>query len=306
MAEDTAALSSLSVRAQEALSWARTLMPVDGVRLISEMPYGSVLQLASQGRQFYLKALAPGGQELVVAQGMRAAGIHAHVPDVIAMNEAQRCILFAAQGGHVLPSFGAEHLHLCLSAYAQLQRTSMRQLARFTALPGIGAKDILASFEALALPIERRCLEYGSALLPAAVGLEHTDLHSGNVIFNRDKVAVIVDWNDAVIAPLGLSLGTVYGSLAAVLAVARERRCPAFEAYARYWRDYFHIDDARLRRHLLTSAVLGSMRLASILHQEHRKSGARYDAFYLPRIAFVIDDIANALPLIEPVSKDVA
>jgi thiamine kinase-like enzyme len=44
--------------------------------------------------------------------------------------------------------------------------------------------------------------------------LEHNDLHCDNVLLNSNNEIIIIDWADALVAPIGFSLATLYGSYA--------------------------------------------------------------------------------------------
>jgi hypothetical protein len=125
---------TLDARSDAALSWAAAHVPFTHVRVLSDMPHGSVCHLTDGRNSLYLKAVAAGGRELAVALALRAAGIADCVPGMVAAELEQRFILFEGCGIVHDALDDALLLH-SLSAYGSLQRRAARQGLAFAGLP---------------------------------------------------------------------------------------------------------------------------------------------------------------------------
>lgn len=304
---DDASQPSVGGRLHQALLWAATILPFERVRVVSDMRYGSVCQLLSGSESYYLKEVSAGGREIRLALALQSAGMRDHLPRIAAVEPDSRFILYRAVHGNIYPQFSAMRLKRCLSAYGRVQRRCFRERLALPGLPRITAADlgdILRDYLVVSAPYLTRTAgeiiaAHGEAALrhmtrdglSGLLVLEHNDLHAGNVIFHSDRDVCILDWNDAVRAPLGFSLATAFDSLGNVHAAARGWDCPAFECYAAHWSRCLHADAARVRQSMLSAAVFGSMRLACELSRERDACGGAFDAFYLPRIQFIVNDL---------------
>jgi hypothetical protein len=304
---DDASQPFAASRLRRALLWAATILPFECVRIVSDMRYGSVCHIRSGSESYYLKEVSAGGREIAIALALHGAGMREHLPRIAAVEADSRFILYHAVQGNIFPQFSAARRNRCLSAYGRVQQGCLREQLAVPGLPRVTPADlgdVVRDYLVISASCAtRRAAQKSTAYCQAALQhmaqdvladilvLEHNDLHGGNVIFHGDRGVCILDWNDAVEAPVGFSLATAFDSLGNLYAAAQGQHCRAFERYAASWGWYLQVDTARIRRHMLYAAAFGSMRLACELSRERAACGGAFDAFYVPRIRFIVNDL---------------
>jgi len=255
--------------------------------------WSSVHTIESDGATFFFKTEGPGAPHeprLIVDLAERWPGL---AVDVVAADLEREWLLMPDHGGPIRDGFDIEGqvavFERLTPAYAAMQRDSRdlvdpwiaagtpdRRVGRLPELVDHLLSDARperaiplddagrSAIEATLRRLEQRVADLAAA--PFAIGLDHSDLHGGNVLC-RDGDARISDWGDACITHPFASLFVIYQHAVAKLPSA-ERRDATFrlrDAYLDVWRT--DASERELREAFAIATWLGHIvRALSFMH----------------------------------------
>ena len=223
----------------DALQWARTFSAFDSTELVSDWPWARTHRLLRGAEAAYLKLLPLQQAKMIAPVAALAQRFPQRMPTLIAHDSARGFLLSADHGGRALDYDSAdEDIRTLAASYATLQADAARSPALFAGLPrpDIAALpqqllDFLAPTGPLAAPVsghvngdyfigaesaaqyrqalQRRLHLIEQHLLPAAdlpATVNHGDLRPPNAAMTAAGNCVIMDWDDAVVGPAGMSV----------------------------------------------------------------------------------------------------
>ena len=230
--------------ADAALAWARRRVAFERADLVHHLPWAQTLRLVGVDGVAYLKILPPTQARVVGLMPALAKRAPDLVPAVIAADRERGLLLLAEHGGMPFPTTPrSELVDRLVDRYAQLQARAVGDEALLALLPrpelgGLVGRllDFLAAEErtedgtvaaARFLGLQRaslfhRPLAMARSRLEALIALaaplpptlEHGDLNGGNLALRPDGTIALIDWDDAVAGPAGLSLPGILGACA--------------------------------------------------------------------------------------------
>jgi Phytanoyl-CoA dioxygenase (PhyH) len=228
----------VSPLAAEAAAWAAGVFGFDDVDLVSEAAWATTCRLRRGSASAYLKRVPP-GLATPFAPIVRLSRRFPHLlPEVLAADDARGWLLTADHGARTLDyDAQADDLVVVLRDYARLQAGAAEapeclaglprldlaalpeRLLAFLATTQAGARGpgevsaayFLGDADAALFHrlLSRRLPMLRDYLAPMArlpVTLEHGDLRPPNTAVSADGHGVIIDWDDAFIGPVGMSL----------------------------------------------------------------------------------------------------
>jgi tetratricopeptide (TPR) repeat protein len=221
----------------EALDWARSAVDFDAAELITDATWARTFRLAGKGPSTYLK-IVPQRQAPVLAPLARLARhFDRHLPKILAFESHRGWMLSAEHGARALDygSPEADQLNL-IRSYARLQAEVARSPGLWAGLPRPDVADLpVRLLELLSAPaavdestglvgaayflgegdaaryhraLERRLvlLQQHLAAAELAPTVNHGDLRAPNAAIAADGRCIILDWDDAMAGPAGMSL----------------------------------------------------------------------------------------------------
>ena len=226
----------------DALEWAKTYIRFESVELVSDAPWARTHRLLRSEHVDYLKMLPLSQSSMVKPIAALTRHFPNHVPKLIAFDAKRGWLLSAAQGGRTL-EYGAENADMISLArtYAELQAEARKAPALFAALPQSDLASLASLLSAFLLPRDtdvnaardinghvgadyfigrdearqhHRALQPRLQLLQSylnqaselPVTVNHGDLRPPNAVIGADGRCVLLDWDDAIAGPAGMSL----------------------------------------------------------------------------------------------------
>ena len=230
---------SVTVTDSEALEWAKGIVAFDAAELVSDSPWARTHRLHRGEQVDYLKIVPQRQTKIVVPTVALAQHFHQSIPKLIAFDTQRGWLLSAAHGGRAL-DYGSTDQDIAELArtYARLQADAAKTPALFRALPqpaiatlpallleflrpdestlkevsaSVGAGYFIGRDEAARYhrALQRRLALLEQHLLPAAelpLTINHGDLRPPNAAIGADGRCLILDWDDALVGPAGMSL----------------------------------------------------------------------------------------------------
>ena len=227
-----------------AREWAQGFVDFDKTELVSDAPWAKSYRLSRGSEAAYLKVLPPHQAGVLEPVAALARHFPVRIPKVLAYDVARGWIISAKHGGRTLDyEAQSDDLLALIRTYAELQADSATEPALFNGLPkpliaelparllvflqpheGAAAEtpsDVGADYFLGAVDAARyhRALHRRLALLlrhlRAAADLpptiNHGDLRPPNAAISDDGSCVILDWDDAMVGPAGMSLHGLFG-----------------------------------------------------------------------------------------------
>lgn len=227
----------------DALEFARGIVTFDTAELVSSRAWARTYRLSRGGHADYLKVVPQHKAGVLAPVAALARHFEPQIPKVIAVDAQHGWLLSAEHGGRGMQYDSPdEDLIELVRTYARLQAEAAKAPALLSglpqpdiaALPGllleflcrhesvddptklVGAgyfigKDVAAGFHRSferRLAMLQRHLEWASEL-PLTVN--HGDLRPPNAAITGDRTCVILDWDDAMVGPAGMSLHGMFG-----------------------------------------------------------------------------------------------
>lgn len=222
----------------QALNWAHAHWAFDDAALVSRAPWATTYRLLGGAHDAYLKLVPPASAPAVGLAARLAARFAGQVPAVLAHDEARGWLLSADHGGRTLDYDGPpEPLLALMRSYARMQAALRHEPAAWQGLPRVELERLPAQLLAFLQPPAGLPLPAGEvsagffigaeaaaryhrlfqgrlALMAAhlqtagvlPVTLNHGDLRPPNAAMTPAGDAVLMDWDDAVVGPAGMSL----------------------------------------------------------------------------------------------------
>jgi tetratricopeptide (TPR) repeat protein len=226
----------------EALAFARRHISIETVEVVSDRPWARTLQLRNGSSTHYLK-IVPRQQAAVMGSiaGL-ASRFAATIPRVVAADGLRGWLLSAEHDGTKLGfQSDLQHLQSMVRTYARIQAecevrpnllaglprfelgTVAARLLAFLQPSGgdhVGAEYFIGARDAAAYrrSLERRLDLLQNHLQPATElppTLNHGDLRPANAAVRPDGSCILLDWDDALVGPAGLSLHGMFAGCAA-------------------------------------------------------------------------------------------
>jgi tetratricopeptide (TPR) repeat protein len=225
-----------------ALAFARRHVGIDSVEVVSDRPWARTLRLRNVPRTHYLK-IVPRQQAAVMGPIAALAGhFAATIPKVMAADGSRGWLLSAEHDGTKLEFHSdPQHLQSLVRTYARIQAECAARPALCAGLPAfelatvsarllaflqpsrgndVGADFFIGARDAAAYrrSLERRIDLLQKHLQPAAglpPTLNHGDLRPANAAVRSDGSCILLDWDDAMVGPAGLSLHGMFAGCAA-------------------------------------------------------------------------------------------
>ena len=221
-----------------ALDWARQSFPFDKIELISSAAWATSYRLAHGKASAYLKVLPARFAGVVGRTEALSQKFSAEVPQVMACDARQGWLLSLDHGGRTLDYDSPDaELRVMIESYARVQARAAQDADLLAAMPRIdiaGLPQRLLDFlepssgeplmqgpvradyflgqegAAHARQLLLSCKDLLQDFLRAAAELpptlNHGDLRPPNAALTLDGSCVLVDWDDAMVGPAGLSL----------------------------------------------------------------------------------------------------
>lgn len=288
--------NSLSHQDDAALAFARRSLVVDNAELVSDRPWARTLRLSASTGASYLKIVPPHQAAVLSPIAALAERFAQHMPRVLAVDATQGFMLSADHGGQALDyASPPEQLHDMLRRYAAMQAACGKTPALYAALPApdiaalpalllrflqpsdpaaatVGADYFISAANVAAYHRSfARRIELLQAHLQAAASLpttlNHGDLRPPNAAQRPDGSCVLLDWDDAMRGPAGMSLHGMFGGCtvptillsgsAAAKAAARTPNGVLIHAYVDALADAGYADAATLARALPAAMCAG-------------------------------------------------
>lgn len=219
-----------------ALSWAYECLPFSRCTVVSDTPWSRVFCLYGDGGvTVYLKAVSKQQRVEIDLTSLLSSLFPQNIPRVLASNEHEGLLLLADHGGKTVPKLTLFHRRAVLQCYARMQvRCHEAPNSLPPSLPTIDPSELAhrlhdflkqdgttllnREMNALAMStFQKNAAKLSSSLAMARrlpMVLEHVDLHGDNISVLVDGTPVLLDWSDAVMGPLGMSLGFLFNGCA--------------------------------------------------------------------------------------------
>jgi len=199
----------------------------------------------------YLKAVAPQHRAEIGLTSLLRGLFPQHIPQVLAANESEGLLLMADHGGKAVFELTHSQRRAVLKCYARMQAEwHARPSSLPTVLSTIDPSELACRLhdflkqEGTALlsrennvlamsTFQKSAMKLRSSLATAGglpKVLEHGDLHAKNIAVLADGTPVLLDWSEAVVGPLGMSLGFLFGGCASFI----NQRCSKHGGAALY------------------------------------------------------------------------
>ena len=222
-----------------AREWAQLFVDFDTTELVSDAPWAKSYRLSRGNEAAYLKLLPPHQAGVLEPVAALARHFPVRIPKVLAYDAGRGWLISAQHGGRTL-DYDAESddLMALVKAYAHLQADSAREPALFDGMPKPVVSELPARLLAFLRPqdgasaempshvaadyflgateaaryhraLQRRVdllqhhLKSAGALPPT---INHGDLRPPNAAIADDGHCVILDWDDVMVGPAGMSL----------------------------------------------------------------------------------------------------
>jgi aminoglycoside/choline kinase family phosphotransferase len=218
-----------------ALGWAYTRWAFSRCILISDAPWGKVFRLYGHGGAAYLKAVPQLRRGEVDLTSLLSGMFPRNIPPVLAASPSEGLLLMADHGGEAMLELAHIHRRAVLQCYARIQaEIQLRSSSLLNSILNVEALDLpcrlhdflkqegagllsrrdsdhaMSTFQKVSNKLRSSLTTAGQ--LPLV--LEHGDLHAENIAVQTDGTPVLMDWSDAVVGPLGMSLGFLFGGCA--------------------------------------------------------------------------------------------
>ena len=222
----------------DALDWARKAFPFDHIEQVTAAAWATTYRLANGKTSAYLKVLPARFSGVAERTQALAQRFKPTVPSVVACEPRCGWLLSMDHGGRTLDYDSPDaDLRVMIESYARLQSNAARDADLLAVVPKIDIAtlpqrllDFLAPSTAVpsmqgpvqadyflgpdaaahALRLLQGCKALLEGHLSAATDLpptlNHGDLRPPNAAVLKDGSCVLVDWDDAVVGPAGLSL----------------------------------------------------------------------------------------------------
>jgi tetratricopeptide (TPR) repeat protein len=226
----------------DALQFARSKISFDDAQLISSRAWARTYRLSKGEHAHYLKVVPPGKAPVLAPIARLAKRFENVIPHVVAFDAEHGWLLSSAHSGRGLRSDSPEELAL-VTAYAKLQADAAGRAELMRDLPQPDIAQLPDLLLAFLQPREseddvssgvvgvdyfighddaatfHRALTHRLALLRAHLAHTHTlpatvnhgDLRPPNAAITEASDCVIMDWDDAMIGPAGMSLHGMFG-----------------------------------------------------------------------------------------------
>ncbi len=236
--------TALTTRAAPALTWAQTHFAWQAQEMVADTPWATTLRLTSTTDQAYLKLLPWHQRKMVAPVARLAAHFGDRIPPMLAHSSEHGWMLSAHHGGRTLDyDSEPEDLLAVVRTYGQLQANAATQSWLWQDLPRVdigSLPELLLQFLGAVVPasdppsapvgaayfigtedaaryerlLRRRSsviathLQRASALPPT---INHGDLRPPNAAVTDKGRCFIMDWDDAMVGPAGMSLQGMFG-----------------------------------------------------------------------------------------------
>ncbi len=222
-----------------AREWARGFVAFDNIELVSDAPWATSYRLSRGDEVAYLKVLPPHQAHVLAPVAALARHFPVRIPKVLGYDDRRGWLMSAQHGGRTLDYEAASEDILALAkAYAGLQAEAASQPALFAGLPKPAVTELLGRLLDFLSPAQGTAAETPSVVaagyflgpieaaryhrtlqrrapllqrhlataadLPPTVN--HGDLRPPNAAISAEGMCVILDWDDAVVGPAGMSL----------------------------------------------------------------------------------------------------
>jgi hypothetical protein len=226
----------------EALRWIEgAVRRADGGRVrevvqIRAWHSSSVLRITADGFDCYFKAVPTSVAAEVQVTRYLAARFPEFVPRLLAIDPERRWVLTEAFAGEPLDTAEPDCWQRAARRYGDLQAAAAGHIDALKALgctrrtPRMLAAEIpsLIDDPAIVAELQRRCAALEHSGLPFT--LEHGDLWPANVLTKR-ATSVLIDWEDACIAPPMIGLAPLIAGLSATPAATPDALETVQDAY---------------------------------------------------------------------------
>lgn len=239
-----------------AIGWARQNFDSQHEELVADNPWSKVYRLQGNEGSGILKLLPRHGKNTLDKSALIHDRFGGVTPEVSAINQELGLLFMPEENGIRLTELASEkQIRKLLLTYADIQVQAAHSPGQLVSIDEINLVDLFGRLlhfldpeskkeegkvgaDFFLDPVESK--NYGLALRARAQLLEpllesacslpptlnHCDLHIENVLERYDGSMVILDWDDAVIGPAGLSLGIIFKGCANIEALL-ESNAPA-------------------------------------------------------------------------------
>ncbi|NER84362.1 MAG: aminoglycoside phosphotransferase family protein [Leptolyngbya sp. SIO1D8] len=277
---------------------------VQHVETVKLRPWSQVYRIIAERGTNYFKICGPDAQHEVTLLAWLLSEYSAIAPEIIALSPEQGWILMADAGTPwrdlPQPAVHQQSLQILLSRYAQLQQHSLNHIDTLLAMPPPDRRlewlpqllrDLIATGDAngrfdTELPTQvldtlptLEKLSQSLSASPYAAALNHGDLHTGNVLFKRDRLS-ICDWGDACVTHPFCSLlplvETVIGNRFS--SVGELVNSDLIQAYLQTWESFAssHVLKVEMQQALCLGLVLRAIDIAYMLKSADAESVKRW------------------------------
>ena len=227
-----------------AREWAQGFVDFDKTELVSDAPWAKSYRLSRGHEAAYLKVLPPQQAGVLAPVAALAQHFPVRIPKVLAHDAARGWIISAQHGGRTLDyEAHSDDLLVLVRTYARLQADATQEPALFNGLPKPAISELPAQLLAFLQPqpgdsaptpsvvgadyflgatdaaryhrafhrrvgLLQRHLNAAAELPPT---INHGDLRPPNAAIADDGGCVILDWDDALVGPAGMSLHGLFG-----------------------------------------------------------------------------------------------
>ncbi len=285
-----------------AFDWVQSRFNVQAKELIADHPWSKVFRLQGEVETAYLKLVPTDNKKTLETSTLIHHYFADIAPEIRASDKALGLLILREHVGIPLNELSSEiQLRKLLQTYAGMQAKAMSYDEILNRLPSVNIttllQDLLGFLNAESSPEEgyagggffldaEESKNYALALslrqsllvplLEAAMQLpntlNHGDLHTENVAEGSDGAMIIYDWDDACIAPAGLSLHLLFNGCSIIAELltgetATADRDEAFYQRQRLLQVYIDtlVDAGYTDKKTLNDAIQGSVLAGTIL-----------------------------------------
>ena len=228
----------------DSLEWARTIAKIDQAELVTQRPWATTHRLSGAAGSFYLKVLPKVQARMLSSLAALTAHFPQQLPRIVALDAKRGWLLTEDHGGRGLDYYSpSDDIVTLIKAYATLQIQAAKSPSLFAGLPmpalstlpeqlleflkfstassarstrRVGAGYFIGADKAEDLHdrFERRLSLLNQHLKAAGelpLTINHGDLRPLNAGITDMGQCVIVDWDDAMVGPAGMSLQGIFG-----------------------------------------------------------------------------------------------
>lgn len=234
------------------VQWALAHFPANRVEHIRDMPWSQLFRLHGEQDTAYLKVVPNHRQANLAATVAISEHFPQQLPKVLAFDADTATLLLQNHGGESLLDTPQHHSKL-LQTYAHIQAHSAQQASLLNAVPACNTEalalrlqEFLNSDSPLYRTEQKLTLDYFLGKPSAAkyytllsnrlaqlqqytqqaqalpLTLNHGDLRLPNAAIRKQQV-ILFDWDEASIAPAGLSLHSLFGGCTALYLLAHNQ-----------------------------------------------------------------------------------